>query len=305
MSEQPTHPTYQLPVAKLLTAGECKLTKVKHWKNYRQKYGLTEADIPELIRMMTDADLWASEELLKGYSVVHAWRALGQLKAVEAIAPLLSLWDDYEDDDWLSNEAPSVFALIGVDALPILSNALADLSLSEWARSAVIDGIEKISNTEPEYRNTCVEILRRQLEAFNDNGLIVNGMIVSTLVELKAVETIDLIEQVYAAQKIDDMIPGTWPHIQVEFGLKQVSDFTPAELQPQFFRNMQAARLIRNPKFEDDLDELPARDWHETSVTPSGFGEGFLEVPKQSPIKPVQGFGQGASTKGNKKKKKL
>ncbi|MBD2462150.1 PBS lyase [Oscillatoria sp. FACHB-1407] len=307
MSGQSTHSTYQPPVAKLLSAGEVKHSKKERWKNYRQKYGLTEADIPELIRMMTDDQLWNSEDIAEAYSAVHAWRALGQLKAIEAIRPLLSLWDDYEDDDWLSSEAPTVFELIGSQALPVLSEALANTSLKEWARSSASEGILKIGKAEPEQRDACVEILRRQLEAYNDNGLVFNGMLVSALVEFKAVETVDLIEQVYAAKQIDDMIPGTWAYIQIKFGLKQRSDFTKDELQPQFFKNMAASRLLRNLKLNDDLDGLgapPPDDWYEYPVTPSGFGEGFLEIPKQSVPKPVQGFGQGGVTKGNKKKKK-
>src|SRR5579864_7878643 len=44
---------------------------------------------------------------------VHAWRALGQLRAVEAVEPLLELFDRLEDDDWVHEELPAVFGLIG------------------------------------------------------------------------------------------------------------------------------------------------------------------------------------------------
>ncbi len=284
MSEQHTA-TYQPPVAKLLTLGECKLTKTEDWRDYRQDLGLTAADIPELIRMMTDAKLWQSEEGQDAWSVIHAWRALGQLKAVEAIAPLLSQWDRYEDDDWLVCEAPSVFQVMGIDALPALASAMADQSLNEWARSAPTEGLVNIAEQEPEHRAACLDVLMRQMEAYNDNPELLNGMLVAALLDLNAVEAVDLIEQAYVAKKVDDSVPGTWATVQIELGLKSESDFSPADLRPQFFPDLSSA--------------LPM-------AAASGVSAGFGKMLQQPDLKSLQGFAKGGSkaAKGNKKKKK-
>lgn len=305
MSEQHNSATYQPPVSKLLTIGECQITKTEGWPDYRKKFGLTEADIPELIRMMSDGELWESEKEAEPWSVIHAWRALGQLKAVEAIAPLLSQWDHYEDDDWLNSETPSVFQLMGIDALPVLAESLASQSLSEWARSSISEGVAKIGEQEPEHRDACLAVLIQQLEAYNDNPAVLNGMLVAALLDLNGVEAIELIEQVYVAKKIDDSIPGTWATVQIELGLKQASDFAPADLQHQFFKNMQAARLIANPNFENGFGGL-APDWSDRFAPESRFSDDFLNVPQQSALKPAQGFGKGSANaaEGNKKKKK-
>ncbi len=305
MSEQHTNATYQPPVSKLLTIGECQITKTEAWPDYRKKFGLTEADIPELIRMMGDVELWESEKDLELWSVVHAWRALGQLKALEAIAPLLSQWDQYEDDDWLNSEAPFIFQLMGIDALPILAEALANQSLNEWARFAISEGVVKIAEQEPEHRDACLAVLIRQLEAYNENSAELNGMLVAALLGLNGVEAVEVIEQVYVAKKIDDSIPGTWATVQIELGLKQASDFASADLQPQFFKNMQAARLIANPTFEGGFGSLPP-DWSDILRPEPGFRENFWNVPQQSALKPAQGFGKGSgnASEGNKKKKK-
>ncbi len=284
MSE-PHTATYQPPVAKLLTMGECKLTKIEDWQDYLQDVGLTAADIPELIRMMTDRKLWQSEEGQEAWSVVHAWRALGQLKAVDAIAPLLSQWGQSEDDDWLVCEAPSVFQVMGIDALPALAAAMANQSLNEWARSGPTEGLVNIAEQEPEHRAACVEVLMRQLEAYNDNPELLNGMLVAALLDLNGVEAVDLIEQAYVARKVDDSIPGTWATVQIELGLKTESDFSPADFRPQFGSDLSSA--------------LPM-------AAASGFGADFGKMPQQLDLKPLQGFAKGVSkpAKRNKKKKK-
>ena len=55
------------------------------WPDYLTTFGLGAEHVPELIRMTSDSalnrgtggDVWAS---------THAWRALGQLRAVDAVA---------------------------------------------------------------------------------------------------------------------------------------------------------------------------------------------------------------------------
>jgi len=69
--------SYQPPVATLLTLGKPGESKIKPWPNYVQQFGLTEAEIPDLIRLMTDATLWESSvDETASWAVVYAWRSL-------------------------------------------------------------------------------------------------------------------------------------------------------------------------------------------------------------------------------------
>lgn len=305
MSET-TANNYQPPVADLLNYGELKSTK-QPWADYVTELGLTETQIPELIRMMTDEALWESDfEGSESWSVAHAWRALAQLQAEEAIAPFLSMLEKYEDDDWIHIDAPKVFELIGEAALPKLTEYLASDSYSEWTRFAIAEGIEHIAEHHPHSRENCVRVLVEQLEKYVENGPHLNGMLVSALIKLEVVEAASLIERVYADKQIDDMVAGTWATVQVDLGLKSKSDFSEEDFQTQFVKNMQAASLIRNPEYDSYDDFVQSRDpvnWGIPSEAPTRFGEGFLEVPKQSATKPVQGFGQVKSNKKGKKKK--
>jgi hypothetical protein len=81
-----------------------------HWPDYLA-LGLGPEHIPDLIRMATDEKLhWADSESLEVWSPIHAWRALGQLRAESTVEPLLGLLHRIDDDqdDWVGEEIPEV-----------------------------------------------------------------------------------------------------------------------------------------------------------------------------------------------------
>src|ERR1700738_4886085 len=105
--------SYSPPVDQLLTYGEGHLGSPDKWPNYLE-LGLGQEHIPDLIRMATDEQLnRADPDTLEVWAPTHPWRALGQLHAEAAIEPLLSLFEALEDDDWVKDELPSVFGMIG------------------------------------------------------------------------------------------------------------------------------------------------------------------------------------------------
>jgi len=80
--------SYQPPVDKLLTYGESNLMTPDKWPDY-QELGIGPEHIPDLIQMATDEELnEADVESREVWAPTHAWRALGQLRAVEAVEPL-------------------------------------------------------------------------------------------------------------------------------------------------------------------------------------------------------------------------
>ncbi len=209
---------YQPPVAELLNYGNCR--NYQEWPNYIQELNLEEKHIPELIKMVTDEELnQADSDSREVWSPVHAWRALGQLKASEALEPLLGLLNN-RDDDWISTDFPKLCTLIGVEAIPFLKEFLADSSNHFYARSDAAESLVAISNEYPETRESNITAIAGELEKFRDNNPIFNGFLISNLVDLKAVETINIIEQAFKANLVDTFIMGDWEDVQVEFGLK-------------------------------------------------------------------------------------
>ena len=113
---------YTQPVATLLSYGERRY--LKQWPDYLA-LGFTPEHIPELIRLATDAELhWAHSDSSEVWAPVHAWRALGQLHAEEAIEPLMRLFHELEDSDQVGEELPFIYGMIGASAIPTLAHYL-------------------------------------------------------------------------------------------------------------------------------------------------------------------------------------
>ena len=211
--------SYQPPVDKLLTYGESNLMTPDEWPDY-QELGIGPEHIPDLIRMATDEELnEADSESREVWAPIHAWRALGQLRAEAAVEPLLTLFESLDDSDWVTEELPEVFAMIGPAALPALAAYIADVSHDVEARISAIPSVEKIGTRWPEARSASVALLMEQLERFAENEPEINGFLVLGLVELHATEAASLIERAFASRRVDLTIMGDWVDAQVELGL--------------------------------------------------------------------------------------
>lgn len=227
--EQDRKTGYRPPVESLLTYGESDRITPDAWPDY-QELGMGPEQIPELIQMATDEALnRAAAESPEVWAPLHAWRALGQLRAVEAVEPLLELFDRLEDDDWVHEELPIVFSLIGPAALPTLATYLADLSHPDSSRISVIISIEKIGKRWPDARGEALVILEERLERFEENDPDVNAFLVEALVELGAKEAAPLIERAFAQGYVDLMVMGDWEDVQVELGLKSAEEVAPKQ----------------------------------------------------------------------------
>jgi hypothetical protein len=249
-----TDTAYSFPVNQLLTYGNCREIEFNKWPNYPEELGITSEHIPELICMALD-ETWDEEdadETVECWANIHAFRTLGQLKAEAAIEPLLSLFEK-EDNDWVTEDLPIVYAMIGATAIPALSEYLANPQNKMFARISASTSLEKIAVTHPENRAECVAIITKELENFAENHPELNAFLVATLVDLKAVESAPVIERAFAAEDVELFINGDWDDVQVELGLKSA-------------------------------DELPRREraWFYEVPAPSGFMETSSKFSQKS-----------------------
>ncbi|MCA1598013.1 MAG: hypothetical protein LC769_03150, partial [Chloroflexi bacterium] len=183
-------------------------------------HGLGPASIPDLIRLVGDEVFNEGDpDSPEVWGPLHAWRALGQLHATEAVAPLLDVLSNNEGDDWVHEELPRVFALIGPAAIPLVAAYLADTSKTLTTRITPVTALEKIAEAHPEARDESVRALARQLESYKDNDPELNGFIISSLVQLKAVEAAPLMQQAFESNNVDLIVLGDWDDARVELGL--------------------------------------------------------------------------------------
>ena len=190
--------TYTSPVDKLLTLGKPESTTPDSWPNYLE-IGLGPQHIPELISMATDpvfrsleAEQESEEEDPDYWAPLHAIRALGQLHAETAVEPLVHLLAVLEDDEWMLEELPSVYGMIGPAAIAALSAYLSDASHDIYSRAYASNGLIDIAKRYPESREECISAISKQLELFEENDYELNAFIIGDLAGINAVETLPL-----------------------------------------------------------------------------------------------------------------
>jgi hypothetical protein len=240
---------YTEPVSQLLQLGD--IPPRDSWHDYRG-LGLGAEHIPELIRLMSDPALLRGEvESDAVWAPIHAWRALAQLHAAEAVDPYLELlheldWD--EGGDWIREDAPEFFTQIGPEVLPSLVRFLQDPQRSLYSRWAVSDAIGRLARDYPALRAEVVGTLTAALGQAANNPEELNGGIISTLLEMKAVEAAPVIEAAFAAGHVDESIVGRWEEVQYELGLRDTPPPRPARSPVLERLHAQKAKAAAPPK---------------------------------------------------------
>ncbi len=267
-------PSYAPPVDQLLRLGELK--NHEFTRDY-PALGLTAEHVPELIRMATDAEL--HEGPVKSaivWAPVHAWRTLAALKAEAAVVPLLGLLNRIaqDDDDWVTAEVPMVLGELGRAALGPVTNFLGDPTRDEWARVAAADTLAELGQRHPGLQADCVARLVTQLERFASQSETLNAFLISSLLDLKAVAALPVMERAFAAGRVDESVNGDFEDAEIALGLKSERLHAP---KPNRLTNWAAAFRGALPG-DDGLDPDPAFE-----VTPMAPVAGGPKVGRNDP----------------------
>jgi hypothetical protein len=216
---------YLPPVAGLLELGYPH--EQPRWHDYAS-FGIGPAHVPELIRLMRDKDILESipddeEDDPRWYGYIHAWRALGHLRAPEAIEPLVELLaaqtDDDEWSDWVNEEVPRVLGMIGPAALPVVAARLESRGKGRWPTVGYGNALLEIGKQHPEARAETVQLITRVLEAATDNDDALNGFLIGDLIDLDAKESWPIIENAFATGSVDETIVGDEADVKWRLGL--------------------------------------------------------------------------------------
>lgn len=189
------------------------------WLDYLA-LGLGSEAEEDLIAVLGDpAFVWAEMHSNESWAALHAWRSLGQLKSVKAIPSLVGLMENVEDDDWMMQDLPEVFGMIGTDALPALSEYVADAGRGTFPRAIASSALLRIAQLHPEARDECVRAQMAALEGFEQQDPLLNSMVAGDLVELDGIEAASLIGRAFRAEQMDVRHMGDWEDVQIALGL--------------------------------------------------------------------------------------
>lgn len=291
---------YASPLDKLLTLGEANFRTSANWFDYLA-LGIGPEHIPDLLRMIDDEDLNDAEsDSPEVWAPVHALRALGQLRDESAIQPLLQILASHEGDDWIQEDIPRVFGLLGPVAISALAEYLADASQNMYARSYAATSLQVIAESYPEYRASSIEGITRTLERFQENEYELNAFIIDDLAELKAVDTLPLIEKAYKAGRVDESIIDL-DYVLVLMGLKEPDPVD--ETTSAFVEQVRSFLTATTSKLSPSDFEIVPPDFADEENTPIVDS---LPVQASRPVRKFESikFSRNKPKKKNKKKKR-
>jgi hypothetical protein len=220
------------PVRQLLIIGETSIGDPADWPDYTADPGIGHEHVSALIRLACDLALHHGDSNASTvWAPLHAWRALAQLRAEAAVAPLLALLKLIEGDEAADLELPVVFGMIGPAAIPHIAAFMANGENPESSVATAISGLSQIVARHAGCRGECVAILVRTLEPHADINPTINGFAVSALLDLRAVEAIDTIRDAFRRDAVDLSIAGDIEDVEIELGLRD-RRATPAPRYP-------------------------------------------------------------------------
>ena len=277
-------PNYPMPVAKLLALGDPR--GERKWRDYL-KLGFKAEHVPDLIQMVLDTELWLGDsESKEVWANLHAWRTLGQLRAEAAVVPLLELFQRIDDDgdDWVGEELPEVYGLIGPAAINALSDYIADSSHGLWARIGAATSIEHIGQKHVSARAECAAVLARALEKFDAQEPELNASLISDLCDLGLKDHLPLIERAFASKRVDESVRGDWQDIQIELGLikERTSPCARMQLDDTMDEMVSMIDTISSGREQPAQKDSDMTD----DVIAQMLLKGELKLPKQKESKP-------------------
>lgn len=243
------------------------------WYDYAQ-LGVSNSDIPALLSVLKDPSYKSADDDSAAIWVpVHAWRALGQVGSAEDSQALIEALELWIDDDWAVAEFSKVLSMLGIDALSALTLCLQNLKVSVYVRSVVADAMMMLAKQKPQQRSDVVDEFMSYLRKPDLSQPLLNGLVITNLVDLAAVEAIDLIRHIYDLGCVDQSCAGDIFEVEEALGL-------PSSYNEYILENVELMQDVLSQHDEiEALSPMDIEDYDLPSTSCVGGDLGF-----QTPI---------------------
>lgn len=191
------------------------------WADY-SRYGISSSDASRLVALVKDQDgeFFTNDDEDDAYWVpLHAWRALKPLMPA-GLEALIDGFHLFGEDDWALDEIPEVVAAAGNAAIAPLADFIVNNDNETMARSLAMGTLNQIGRTQPSLRAKVIKNLSDCLQDLPAEHSDLNGLLVSHLVEFKAVDTKAVIQTAFAEQRVDINICGDLEDVEIALGLR-------------------------------------------------------------------------------------
>ncbi len=193
----------------------------RDWPDYVNQYGFTDKDVPALLILFADEEINTMDSSQpEVWAPLHAWRILGQLASVTAIDPIISSFDTLFEDDYAQGELPTVVGMIGPAAIPALTLYWQQPGKDEFSYALAMDALCEIVKHHPASREQVIAVYQDYMAKPVMAADALNGLLIGRLLDLKAVETIDAIRQLFALDCVDISVAGDLEEVEIILGFR-------------------------------------------------------------------------------------
>lgn len=201
-----------------------------------------------------DKELYQADDDNKFYATIHAGCALFQVDALAAIPILMTQFykSDVYDDEWI-DVYMTLIASVGASALPLIYPEVShNLEKGyEHAANRLAETLGKIAKKDSQTHSAIIPVAEAWLANYQHQPEFFNSMVMGILTTCRSVNSINLIRQAFAADKIDLSYIGDIEEVEIELGLRTQRD-TP---KPNFFWQSMTKDLSGKSK-EDFLSRI-------------------------------------------------
>jgi hypothetical protein len=203
--------------------------------NYQKDFNLSEEDIPELIILAQDLDIYnfefkgiSDKESCIFYGVIHAWHALSELKAKEAVDIFISriecsykeyLYDDYHIDEWILESFKKLIMPFDDNVTQgKLINAIKSEDSGEWLKTESIrilsDMVKQNSFDIDQMESLLIDIMK------SSKNKQVNAYAIESCMELNLTQLYEDIKVCYEKELVDFDYIGDLEDVEISFKMK-------------------------------------------------------------------------------------
>jgi yecA family protein len=192
-----------------------------NWPNYVKQYGFTLDDVPTLLMLYADKEINSMDsDRPEVWTQVHAWRTLGQLGSETAIESIIQSFDTLHNDDYAQSELPEVIGMIGPVAIPALVEYWQQPDKNEFSYCLAVDSLCEMAKFHPAHRIQVIDIYRNYMKNPYTSERTLNGLLIAQLIDLKAVEAIDGIRNMFESDCVDLSCAGDLEEVEIDLGLR-------------------------------------------------------------------------------------
>ncbi len=129
--------------------------------------------VPRLGKIVSDPYSW-NEPLPAWWAAVHAVYILGAVGSEAAALPLLRAlrYAEASENDWVTEELPSIFGKVGLPAAEGLRRIAADGTTGWYARAVALEGLAAVTLKEPGMAESVFRLVRERLRDVTEERML-------------------------------------------------------------------------------------------------------------------------------------